>query len=254
MNVRRAKLKEDYFFECNCPRCLSDAQGIADLADQRPGLSTQFDRWAKDVTRHCLRIGHNSGALQRAAAAMDRSERYLEHPVLYTTGDFPQLALRLILEGLRDDAFDEALVNGLRIYFLVNPQRFVGPHNPTNIYTVFLLLDILDALLGLSAPPGITNDKVDKWFCNLSARGLSKDGLICWRHRICADLKKRLDSSAAHDLLVLAKKREEQALQITVQEQNVRAEGIKITAEREMKSALRLKEPTWKTILQANGC
>ncbi|CAF9919937.1 hypothetical protein IMSHALPRED_004771 [Imshaugia aleurites] len=168
---------------------------------------------------------------------MDRSERYLEHPVLYTTGDFPQLALRLILEGLRDDAFDEALVNGLRIYFLVNPQRFVGPHNPTNIYTVFLLLDILDALLGLSAPPGITNDKVDKWFCNLSARGLSKDGLICWRHRICADLKKRLDSSAAHDLLVLAKKREEQALQITVQEQNVRAEGIKITAEREMKSA-----------------
>ncbi len=254
VDARRAKLKEDYFFECNCPRCHSDAQAIADLADRRPGLSAQFDRWAKDVTRHCSQIGYKPYALQRTVAAMDKSERYLEHPVLYTTGDFPQMTLRLILEGLKAEAFDEALVNGLRVYFLVNPQRLVGPHNPTNIYTIFLLLDIFDALLGLSAPPGITNEKLDKWFRNLSARALSRNGLIYWRHRICADLKRRLEGSAAKDLLVLTKKREEQALQLAVQGQDVEGEGIKISAEREMKSALRLKEPMWKTVLLENGC
>ncbi len=254
VNVRKAKLKEDYFFECNCPRCLSDAQAVADLADQRPGLSTQFDRWAEEVTRHCLQIGHKSGALQRAAAAMDKSERYLEHPVLCSTGDFPQMALRLILEGLKGQAFDEALVNGLRLYFFVNPQRFVGPHNPTNIYTIFLLLDIFDALLGLSAPPGITEEKVEKWLRNLSARGLGRNGLIYWRHRICLDLQKRLESSAAKDLSVVAKKREEQALQLTVRDQDGEGEGTRISAEREMKSALRLKEQMWKTVLQENGC
>ena len=254
VNVRKAKLKEDYFFECNCPRCLSDAKAVADLADRQSGLSTQFDRWAKDVIRHCSQIGHKSGALQRAAAAMDKSERYLEHPVLYTTGDFPEMALRLILEGLKGEAFDEALTNALRLYFLVNPQRFVGPHNPTNIYTIFLLLAIFDALLGFSAPPGITNEKVEQWLRNLSARGLGKDGLIHWRHRIRADLKKRLESSAAKDLLVLTENREEQGLQLTVDDQDVNGEGIKISAEREMKGVLRLKEHVWRTVLQESGC
>lgn len=254
VNMRKAKLKEDYFFECNCPRCLSDIQAVADLAEQRPGLSNDFDRWAKDLTRHCLQIGHKPGTLQKAAAVMDISERYLEHPVLYTTGDFPEMALKLILEGLKGEAFDEALINALRIYFLVNPQRFVGPHNPTNIYTVFLLLDILDALLGLSAPPGITNEKVEQWLRNLSARGLGRNGLIYWRCRICTDLKKRLESSALKDLLVLTKKREEQALQLTVKDQDVNGEGIKISAEREMKCGLRLKEHVWKTVLRESGC
>ena len=254
VNMRKAKLKEDYSFECNCPRCLSDAQAIADPADQPHGLSTQFDRWAKDVTRHCLQIGHKPGALQRAAAAMDKSERYLEHPILYTTGDFPETALRLILEGCKGEAFDEALINGLRIYFLVNPQRFVGPHNPTNIYTDFLLLDIFDALLGLSAPPGITNEMVEKWLHNLSARGLGRNALIYWRHRICAGLRKRLEGSAAKDLLVLTEKREEQALRLTVQDQDVDGEGTKMRVEREMQRALRLKEHVWKTVLQETGC
>ena len=257
VNDRKAKLKEDYFFECNCPRCLSDAQAVADLSDQRPSLSAQFDRWAKDVTRHCSQIGHNPGALQRAAAAMDKSERYLEHPVLYTTGDFPETALRLILEGIKSEAFDEALINALRIYFLVNPHRFIGPHNPTNIYTAFLLLDIFDALLGLSTPPRTTAEKLEKWLRNLSTRGLSKNALIYWRHRICADLKRRLEGSAAKDLLVLTKKREEQTLlRLTVPDEDVNddGEGRKMSAGGEMKRALGLKEQVWKTVLQETGC
>ena len=251
VNARKAKLKEDYFFECKCPRCLSDAQAAAALAEQRPGLSNRFDQWAKDV---CVQIGHKPGAIQRAAAAMDKSKQYLEHPVLYTTGDFPEIALRLILEGLKAEAFHEALINGLRIYFLVNPQRFVGRHNPTNIYTNFLLLDMFDAVLGLSTPPGITNEKVEKWLCSLSARGMSKLGLIYWRHRICADLIKRLESSAAKGLVALAKNREEQARQLTAEDQDGKGEGMEIRAEREMRSALRLEEHIWRTVLLESGC
>lgn len=254
VNIRKAKLKENYFFKCSCHRCLLDAQAVADLVEQRPDLSTQFDQWAKDVTRHGSQIGHKPGALQKAAAAMNKSERYVEHPVLYTTGDFPEIALKLILEGLKGEAFDEALINALRLYFLVNLHRFVGPHNPTNIYTVSLLLDIFDALLGVSAPPGIANEKVEQCLRNLSARGLGRNGLIYWRGRICADLKKRLESSAANDLLVLTKKREEQGLQLTVQDRDVNEEGIEVSAEREMKRALRLKEHVWETILQKCGC
>lgn len=258
VNVRKAKLKEDYFFECNCPKCLSDAQAVADLAAHRPGLSTQFDRWANDVTRHYSQIGHKPGALQKTAALMDKSERYLEHPVLYTTGDFPSTALRLILEGIKGESLDEALINALRIYFLVNPYRFIGPHNPTNIYTAFLLLDIFDVLLGLSAlSSGTTNEKLESWLRNLSARGLGRNALIYWRRRICADLRRRLEGSAAKDLLVLTKEREEQALllRLTVQDEDVNdGEGTKTSVEGGMKCALRLKEHVWKTVLQETGC
>ena len=251
---RKKRIKEEYFFGCNCSRCVSDTQAALDLTDQQSGLATQFERWTKDVDRHCSRIGHESNALSKAAAAMDKSNRYLEYPVLYTTGDFPQLSMRLIQEGLKSGAFDVALVNALRIYFFINPHRFVGRHNPTNIYTIFLILDIFDALLAVSIPPGVTSDKVEKWLRNLSDRGISKDGLIYWRHRIREDLDKRLESTAAQDLLVLVKKREEQNLGRTVQKQDSEEEDTKISAEGEMRSALKLEEDTWKTALQQSGC
>ena len=254
VSTRRVKLMEDYFFKCDCPKCLSDTKAAADLADEQPTLPAQFDQWTEALLRHLSRIKRSPDAFQRAAAAMDKSKHFLEYPVLYTTGNFPEMAMSLILVGLKHQAFDEALVNVLRLYFLVNPRRFIGRHNPTNIYTIFLMLDIFDTLVRISAPSGITNDKVEKWLRNLSSRGLSKSGLIYWRRRICADLRKRLEVSASKDLLVLVEKREEQTKHVTVQDPLANGEEWKECAEQELRAALRLKEPRWKIVLQENGC
>lgn len=251
---RRVKLMEDYFFQCNCPKCLSDMKALTDLADEQPGLSAQFDQWIQDVVRHLSRVRGSLDAFQKAAAAMDKSSRFLEYPVLYTTGKFPEMAMTLILEGLKAHAFDEALVNVLRLYFLVNPQRFVGRHNPTNIYTTFIVLVVFDAIIGISRPSGTTNDQVEKWLRKLSTRGLSKGGLMYWRHRVCADLRKRLEGSAAKDLLVLVEQREELAKHFTAQDQIAGGEELKESAEQEMRAVLRLQEPRWKIVLEKNGC
>lgn len=254
VSARRRKLKEDYFFECNCPRCLSDIKAATDLANDQPGLSARFEQWTEDVKRHISRVRSNPDAFQKAAVAMNKSERYLDDPVLYTTGDFPELAMGLISEGLKVQAFDEALINELRIYFLVNPQRFVGRHNPTNIYTMFILMDLFDAILGISAPSEVSNDNVEKWLRNLLARGFSKPGLSYWRHRICADLRKRLEGSASKDLLVLVEKLEEQAENSTVPDGIAKGEELKASAEQELRTVLKLKEPMWETVLQKTGC
>ncbi|KIW95628.1 uncharacterized protein Z519_04213 [Cladophialophora bantiana CBS 173.52] len=252
--ARRAKLMADYFFTCNCPKCLSDIKAATDLAAKQPSLPTQFDKWTESVERHLAPEKRSLDAFRKAAAGMDKSERFLEYPALYTTGKFPEMAMRLILEGLKQQALDEAVVNVLRIYFLVNPQRLVGRHNPTNIYTIFIMLDILDAILGISIPSGVTGDKVESWLRDLSNRGLSKDGVIYWRHRICTDLRKRLDDSALTDLLSLVQKREEQAKQIIDNDRLAEGEGLKKRAEEEMRAVLGLKEQRWRDVMQETGC
>ncbi|KAK7890079.1 hypothetical protein LTR67_008544 [Exophiala xenobiotica] len=255
VSARRAKLMDDYLFKCECPRCQSDMKAATDLANEQPALPAQFEQWTKDVGRHLSRVERDSSALQKAAASMDKSERFLDYPTLYTTGDFPEMAMAIILLGLKNQAFDEALVNVLRLYFLVNPVRFVSRHNPTNIYTIFLMLDIFDAVLGLSTPPGITNDKREKWMRNLPDRGLSRSGLIYWRARICADLRKRMEESAMKDLIVLVEKREAQTSDLTGQDQNAKVEEeSRDNAEQEMGIVLKLKEARWKAVLQENGC
>ncbi len=253
-SARRAKLMDDYLFKCECPRCLSDMKAATDLANEQPALPAQFEQWTKDVGRNLSRVERDPSALARAAASMDKSERFLEYPTLYTTGDFPEMAMAIILLGLKNQAFDKALVNVLRLYFLVNPARFVGRHNPTNIYTISLMLDIFDALLGLSTPPGVTDDKREKWLRNLSDRGLSRSGLIYWRARICADLRRRLEQSAMKDLVVLVEEREARANSLTARDQNTKGVESRQSAEQEMRTVLKLKEPRWNTVLQENGC
>ena len=137
VKARRAKLMEDYFFECNCPKCLSDDEANSKFADEQSKVSSQFEQWTKDMQQHMSQVSRGPDAFQKVVATMDKSEAYLEYPVLYTTGAFPQMALKLILESLKAQAFDEALINILRIYFLVNPERFVGRHSVTDIYTSF---------------------------------------------------------------------------------------------------------------------
>ncbi|KIW21293.1 hypothetical protein PV08_01873 [Exophiala spinifera] len=255
VDARRKKLLEDYLFECNCPRCKSDTEASAELSKQHPSLPGQFEQWIKDVGRHLGRVSKDPSSLQKAGSVMTKSDRFYDHPTLYTTGDYPEIAMTIIFEALKGQAFDEALVNSLRLYFLVNPVRLVGRHNPTNLYTIFLMLDIFDAVLGINAPAGASDDKVKQWQQRLAERGLSKNGLIYWRQRICTDLRRRLESSAADDLLVLVDERDEQAKEVsdkTNQDIGTK-EGAK-SAEEEMRAALKMKEQKWTEVLQETGC
>lgn len=256
VEARRAKLMEDYFFHCECGKCQSDVKAAAQLIESNPDLSAQFGQWAqktiRSVPQQVKKQGGNS--LSKAMAAMDHSERFLEHPTLYTTGDYPQIAMRLTLLGLQSQAFDIALINMLWVYFLVNPQRFVGGHTPTEIYTIFLLLDILDGILRISMPSGIETVDAEKWSKNLTTRGLTLDGLLYWRDRICSDLERRLAGSAAKDLLSLVEKRKGKRRASPPQGKDKAQEQSATDVEAEMRSALRLKESVWKLALHETGC
>ncbi|OAL35104.1 hypothetical protein AYO20_05581 [Fonsecaea nubica] len=255
VSARRAKLMEDYFFTCKCPKCLADIKAAADLAAEQPRLPEQFDKWTESVARHLSPEKRSLEAFRRAATAMDKSDRFLDQPSLYTTGKFPEMAMRLILEALKYRALDEALMNVLRVFFLVNPSRFVGRHNPTHIYTVFLMLDIFDVLLGFSTSAAIAGDKVDKALQNLSSRGLGKGEVMYWRRRICADLRTRVEASALTDLLGLVQQREEQAEQKTADQESLAGgEGLKERAEEGMRAVLKLNDQTWQSVLKETGC
>ena len=244
VNERKRKCMEDYLFDCKCPKCSSDLKTVADLHEEQPSLRDRYQQWTTSVIRHLSRLGRDPSAVQKAAVAMYKSEPFLEYPVLYTTGDFPQMALGIIKEELEGQAFDEALVNVLRIHFLVNPERFVGRHNPTSIYTSFLMLDIFDAILDVSP-----DDKRERWLNNLSIRGMSKSTLIYWRIRLCADLKKVIEDGTQKDLLALLEKSK-----IQMQDPSVENESLNTNAEQEMRTILGLKEPRWKVVLQNSGC
>ena len=256
VNVRKTKCMEDYFFDCKCPKCSSDLKAIADLTEEQPGILARYQQWTTSVIRYLSRLKHDPHAIKKAATAMYKSDQFLEHPTLYTTGDFPQMAMGIIKEALNEKAFDEALVNVLRLHFLVNPERFVGPHNPTNLYTTFLTLDIFDAILNISIPSTVSDDNREEWVRNLSVRGMSKRGLIYWRYRTCADLRRRVEGGASRDLLVLVEKSEEQQMLnlLPAGDQNFREEEWRPNAEEEMRSLLGLKEARWKVVLQRSGC
>lgn len=252
VHARKHKLQEDYFFECTCPRCESDVRAATDLAKQQPDLPARYSQWVTTVLRPLSRLRKEpKDALQKAAAAVDKVERFLEYPVLYTTGDFPQMALGIVKETLKAKAYDEALVNMLRVHFLVNPERFVGRDNPTHIYTCFLMLDIFDAILDSSTPTdGNKDEKSDTWLRQLSGRGISKESLVYWRSRVHADLKNRLEQGAQKDLLGLLVTREEKMQRGLLGNDIEEMDNVSRTAEEEMRITLGLKEDRWKTVLQ----
>jgi hypothetical protein len=251
---RKATLKDEYFFDCNCAKCLSDTEGAAKLTHEHPGLPAQFSQWSKDVKRNMAQARTNQSSLRKVATAMDRSQRFLEYPVLYITGDFPQLAMGLVLEALKAQAYEEALGNVLRLHFLVNPERFVGRHNPTNIYTLFLMLAVFDVMLGTSPASGNNNAKKDNRQRNASTRRFSHLGLVYWRRRMRADLRDRLDGSAMKDLICLLKpEEEEEGLDITAQDQDIRWRGLRDTAEGEMRDALKLDESRSRSAMEKTG-
>ncbi len=256
VHARKKKLQEDYFFDCTCPKCSADLKASADLANGQPDLVSRYAQWTTSVLRPLALLKKDSeDALQKAAAAMNKVERFLEYPTLFTTGDFPQMSLGITNEALNAKAYDEALLNMLRVYFLVNPERFVGKHNPTNIYTSFLMLDIFDAILAVSpSVDGITSEGKGHRLRNLSARTISEKGLVHWRRRICADMRKRLENGVQKDLLVLVEKREEQMKDVKKGDQSSEREELQRHAEEEMRQLLGMKEERWKVVLQKTGC
>lgn len=236
VETRKAKSMQDYLFECNCTRCLADINATTTFSGQQPILAAQFEQWTKDMRRHLSQIGPNSMALQKAAACMDKFARFSEYPALYSTGEFPQMAMEIVLQGLKAKAFDVSAVNLFRIHFLVNPHRFVGRHNPTNTYTMFLMLDVLDMLLGDSNAAEVP----DESFHALSTRGISKHSLVFWRRELVEDLRGRLEQSALSDLSVLLGERKRQATLPLHAGQTVDEEDeVRKAAEEEIRAALK---------------
>lgn len=252
---RKATFMADYLFDCDCSKCLSDTEDAAKLAHEQPGTTARFSQWSKDVKRSISNPRNNPQSIRKAAAAMNRSEQLLEYPTLYTTGNFPNLAMELVLEALKAQAYEEALVNVLRLYFLVNPERFVGRHNPTNIYTIFLTLTIFDVILGKSSTTGNANDKKDRRPREVSASRFSPRNLVYWRHRIRADLRTRLERSAMKDLICLLTHKHEEGVSNTMaQDRDTKEEMSGESAEREMAAVLKLNETRWRTVLEKAGC
>jgi hypothetical protein len=159
----------------------------------------------------------------------------------------------LIREGLKQDIHDEALVNAFRLHFLVDPERFVGQHNSTHVYTAFLVLDIADILLGISTLTDESSGKKVKSIQNLSARGLSESSLIHWRKRLCADLRKSIENSAIIDLLVLVDELDKRVLQLSHDDPGRNEDEVKAEAEQGMRKLLGLKESRWEQVLKSAG-
>lgn len=215
------------------PRSTTDAE-----VDENAGLVSQFETWTKEVEQHIAKAASSPKEFRRAVKTMDKAEHYLEHPALFTIGTYPDSARTLILLGLKNLAYDEALINALRLYFLVNPRRFIGEHNPTNVYTFSLLLDVLDAILGISNPSGATDDRRKQWLDNLASRGLSRRSLIYWRQRICEDLMNRLKGSASKDICALVEQREKEAPKLADEDADGTAGKDRETAGEEMRKLL----------------
>lgn len=253
VDTRRAKLMEDYFFKCQCQLCISDEEALTQLAKTSPETRKQFEQWAQNTIRSIpQQVKNKPQTLEKGSIAMDKSEQFMSYPILYTSGDYPQIAMRLTLLGLHSQAYDIALVNMLRVYFLVNPQRLVGRHTPTETYTIFLLLDIFDAILGRSKLPVGIDAKPQTWLEKLKRRGLEERDLKYWRYRIEADLEKRLSLSAASDQLSILERRDVDARKRV--EHVKQQEADPPNTERHMRLALGLSETSWAVALEATKC
>ena len=251
VHTRQSKLREDYFFECTCSKCQLDLDALTTLGEEHAEIAQQWNQWIATVTRHLSRLKKDSSALSKAAGAMDKSSRFLESPVLYTTGDYPQICIGLVLESLKAKMLDEALVNMLRVHFLVNTARFVGGANPTCLYTMGLVLDIFDVVLGVGKMKGVEEGKRREWLRGLEERGMSDGGVAYWRRRMLVDLRKRLEGSAQKDLLVLVEQREESGKSLPSDGEQ---EETKATAEQEMRKVLGLEDAKWAAVLEESGC
>ena len=250
---RKRTLALDYCFDCTCRLCGMDTLAATSLATSHPTLPKQFSAWTTSTQRTLSTLNSKASiSLPKAAAAINKSEAFVEHPSLITTGAYPEIVMALMLQALKSKAFDEALINALRLYFLVNPERFVGRHNPTHIYTSFLVVDTFDAVLGLTIPNEMRVEILSK----AEARGFSEEALFHWRLRVCKDLRKRLEGTAARDLLELVELREARLKNVPSLEtdKNFKGKLGKTKAEHEMRSLLGIEGDRWEIILKQTGC
>ena len=251
ISERKRTLAQDYCFDCTCSLCESDALAITALASSNPSLPKQFSQWTTSTQRALSTPSSKpSISLPKAAAAMEKSTQYLDHPSLITTGPYPEIVMALLFQALKSKAYDEALINGLRLYFLVNPERFVRRHNPTHIYTSFLLIDIFDAVLGVT----VKDDSIVETLSKAESRGFTVQGLFHWRGRVCVDLRRRLGSSAAKDLLGLVEMREGRMKNVDSKREFIQGQEAKRKSEQEMRTLLGLSEDRWKVVLKQTGC
>jgi len=251
VHERNAKYKRNYYFECQCKSCISDRKVEIELREHQPDMTARFRTWEAEIHRNLQQLRLRSNAFAEAVQSLDCIRSFLNTPPLYTTGTFPEACGALMGHSLDVGAFDQTLISCLRLYFLVYPYRFEGKHNPCDVRTMFILLEVFDALLDVSASSsgGVNNHR--EALRNLAARGLSKTSLGYWRERVCLDLRRRLESSAAKDFVLLLKKWEEPRGDSKC---GTAMAGQQEVAEQEMRSVLQLDEDRWLDVLSACGC
>ena len=269
---RNAKHKRSYYFECACSKCKGDLEAANQLELAQPGLLTTYETWSEGLLGRLEVSQGGTGGLPRFDAVTEAFEsgiaRYLDYPELLGASAFDQITLHLAYYGLEWGAFDNALINFLRPYFLVYPSRLAGRHNYFNIHILFILIEVFDILLDINCKGPVDDIKpgdVKQSLRALSERGLGKETLIYWRQRICNDLRTRLEASAARDLLPLVAQLQERlplgrapfspgaddSMVTTTDAGNVLKDP---SAEMAMRYALQLSEARWKVVLAETGC
>lgn len=188
---RRAALRGQYFFDCDCSLCQSDTR-----AEKKIAKEPQCKNFEQMIGK--IKLGKGASGLEKATKNLDAVVDYISLPELYASGKFPEVSMVLVQESLKLHRYDLALVNLLRLHFLVNHKRFIGRHNPTHLYTITLILDTLDVLLGLSP----SEQDIQSSLRALEIRGLDKMWLQYWRSRFTQSLQQRLEKSAMKDLSI----------------------------------------------------
>jgi hypothetical protein len=252
-----------YCFQCSCPLCKKDQDTETDILLSQPGLCVEFKSWSNDILTMLehVQTGEYSRAEYDDASKIfdDRFSRYMEHPDLYQASHLEQIIIHLIYNGLKLGAFDKALINGLRVCFLIYPARIPGRHNASVLHVLFIVLEAFDILLGVNVTDDtldIDPDQVRESFRIISRRRLSGETLIYWRQQICKDLEKRLEGTAARDLIALV-----QTLQAHLPTEDVQditgkaatkeiCECIEKHAQVAMRKVLQIPESSWKMVVK----
>jgi hypothetical protein len=270
---RSEKHMHNHFFECTCSKCRDDIKAATEIEDMLPIVSAEYVAWPEHILQQleALKLGKQGGyaALEDVSNAWDDGiGRYLKYPALYTASHFDQISLHQAISGLQVGAFDKALINLLRSYFLIYPWRITGRHSYSNVHIMFVLLETFDILLGISCSDKTVEKPkqtdVKRSLQALKGRGLGKEILTYWRQRICVHLRKCLEASAIRDLLPLVTKTQEimplQGSSTSAKDGDGAmledAEGklpADLSAEDAMRQALQLSEGRWKVVLKETG-
>ena len=109
---------------------------------------------------------------------------------------------------------------------------------------------MFDAVLGVT----VKDDSIVETLSKAEIRGFTVQGLFHWRMRVCVDLRRRLEKSAAKDLLGLVEMREGRMKNVDSRREFIQGQEARKKSEQEMRTLLGLSEDRWRVVLKQTGC